>query len=98
MLSISPCCLPQPRRSPPCSARPAALANHLIWLALRALRRPFFGAARMLSLISGTRCRGVNRLGRGADRDFLDFAADERLEFGEIGGETPGQLARGLVI
>src|SRR5258708_21809253 len=91
MLSISPCCLPQTRRSPPCSVRPAVLANHLIWRALRALRRPIFGASRIFSLISGT-------LGRGADRDFFDFAADEGLELGEIGGETPSQLARALVI
>src|SRR6266568_2301485 len=37
-------------------------------------------------------------LSRGADRDFLDFAADERLVLREIRREAPGQLACGLVI
>src|SRR3984893_5457635 len=37
-------------------------------------------------------------LSRGADCDFLDFAADERLVLCEIRCEAPGQLTRGLVI
>src|SRR5580693_7955322 len=48
------------------------------------------------SLVSPGR-RG-SRLGRGADRDFLDLAADEGLVFAEIGLEALGQAARGLVI
>src|ERR1700730_12441178 len=37
-------------------------------------------------------------LSRGADCDFLDSAADERLVLCEIRCEAPGQLTRGLVI
>src|ERR1700736_4862427 len=92
MLPICPCCLPQTRRSPPCSGRLRVLVNRLIWLALRALRQAVSGADRIFSLVSGM------RLGRRTDRGFLDFAADEGLELGEVRREAPGQRARGLVI
>src|SRR5271155_1261877 len=44
------------------------------------------------------RVRQEKPLSRGADCDFLDFAADEGLVFAEIGLEALGQTARGLVI
>src|SRR5262249_27899815 len=100
MLPISPCCLPQTRRSRPCSGRLGVLANRLIWLALWALPQAVSGAARILSLSSGTRRRHADGspLCRRADRGVLDFAADEGLELGEVGREAPGQPAGGLVI
>src|SRR5271169_2916142 len=42
--------------------------------------------------------RSGRPLCRGVDRGLLDLTAYEGLEFGEVRRETPGQLARGLVI
>src|SRR2546421_5610559 len=57
---------------------------------------PFSGPKMIFSRVS-PRGREI-RLSRGADCDFLDFAADERLVCAEIGFEALRQAPCGLVI
>src|SRR5438876_989864 len=98
MRSFAAVSLPSPQQGSefPCRAAPGNRAQGCDRKRLLRRRRADFRPRNEFFPVF-SRAAG-KRLGGGADRDFFDLAADEGLVLAEIGFETVGEAAGGLVI